>query len=659
MTVVKDPLVEAFRDGRLDEALRLAEEQIAGGAESAELHYLLGLIRCRLGQHGLGAEWLRRAVDANPANDSYRVMLVRSLVDAGRPEEALAAATRPRGISPPELALWHARAEAAQLSGDHEAAAEGWRVLCAARPSDWQAWSNVGQAFAALERWDAAADALGRASQLKPDDAKIRHNFAAALSRLGLHEESASEFQKLVDAAPANASLRLTLARLLADLGRSGEAMAQLDEAAALTVGAAAANEHGYVAMALGQNWREDVSGADVSLSQAEAVGDLALLFERTSRIDALRELLDEAEQADIGREQLAYPAAAVALRDGDAARARELLLAGKSATDAVRWHRLMSKIMDALGDPAAAFEEAKQMNCSVHDFDGWRERGRAYRARIRDLAASMSESWLGSLPQISDTAAGSPIFLVGFPRSGTTLLDTLLMGHPDLSVLEEVHMIGAAETALGGVGELPRKTIAELEQGRAAYLAELDRHLPGASPAQVVDKLPLNMMALPLIYSLFPNARIIFAQRHPCDAVLSGFMQSFVMNEAMACFLTIEDAADLYDAALDVFWRARSHLPQRIHTLVYEELVASPEASLRELVDFLGLEWDARMLDHRATAEARGTIITASYDQVIKPINDRASGRWRRYAGQLEPVLPTLLPWAERLGYTNPSSSA
>jgi hypothetical protein len=225
-------------------------------------------------------------------------------------------------------------------------------------------------------------------------------------------------------------------------------------------------------------------------------------------------------------------------------------------------------------------------------------------------------------------------------------------MGHPDTQVLEEFHMLGAAETMLGNIAHLPDRTPDQLEQARRAYFAELDRHVDRDFAGLVVDKLPLNMLGLPVIHSLFPDARIIFARRHPCDAVLSGFMQSFTLNEAMACFLTIDGAAGLYDAAMSLFSASRDALPVVSHTLVYEQLVADPEAALRPLIDFLGLEWRPELLDHRSTAKARGAIITPSYDQVIQPLSKAPSGRWRRYERELERVLPVLLPWSERLGY-------
>jgi hypothetical protein len=243
-------------------------------------------------------------------------------------------------------------------------------------------------------------------------------------------------------------------------------------------------------------------------------------------------------------------------------------------------------------------------------------------------------------------------VFLVGFPRSGTTLADTFLRGHPDVSVIEEVPILEKAAQSIGGVGNLRAASPDELLSARNGYFAALDSQVGADFAGMVVDKMPLNLLSLPLIATLFPDARIIFAQRHPCDCVLSCFMQGFVLTNAMASFLDIRDAADLYDAAMRLFLQARDQLSLQVHTLVYEDLVRDPAATLRRLTDFLGLTWDAQMLNHQATAARRGAIRTPSYDSVTQPLSRVPSGRWRRYRRQLDPVLPVLLPWAERLGY-------
>ena len=617
----------------------------------AVLQHLLGLVDCREGRLAAGVERLRNAVEAEPDNPAYRVMLVRALNDSGRHEEALAIADPPAGTSPPELALWHARAEAAQALGRHAEAADAWRLLCAARPDDWRAWANYGDALAGLDRWPEAADALRRAFRINPDERPLRQKFASALARAGFFDEAADQLKAMLDAGPEDTGIRLMLSRLLADLGRHEDSMAELDRAARHAVGEAASGEsdRGLIRIALGGS-----EGASVTELQRRSVRELALLLERTNRMDGLRTLLDDAEAAGISREELAYPAAANALRDGDAAEAQRLLALESPDSDPVRQHRLMAKIRDALGDAEGAFAEAEAMNRSVADFAGWVRRGADYRRRLRMLADAVTAEWAADLRPLEPDQRRSPAFLVGFPRSGTTLLDTFLMGHPDTEVLEEFHMLGAAETVLGNVAGLPHRSADQLEQARRAYFAELDRHVDRGFGGLIIDKLPLNMLGLPVISSLFPDAKIIFAQRHPCDAVLSGFMQSFTLNDAMACFLTIEGAADLYDAAMGLFTRSRDALPLAVHTLVYEELVGDPAAALEPLIAFLGLDWRPELLDHRATAKARGAIITPSYDQVVQPLSKAPSGRWRRYEKQLAPALPVLLPWAERLGYAN-----
>jgi Flp pilus assembly protein TadD len=634
----------AFHQGQLDRARELAGAELEQQPGSAPLQHLRGLIDCRAGQMESGVEWLRRASEAEPGNAAFRAMLVRALVDAGRPTDALAAATRPGGTSPADQLLWHARAEAASAAEDHEAAAEAWQLIASANPGDWRAWGNAGNALAALRRWGEAADALARAARLNPGEEPIRRNLASALAEAGRNAEAAAALEPLVASAPTDAPLRLLYAQVLTDLARHDDSLAQFDEAVRLAAGDDAPGG-GLIALAI----KPGETAPD-----PESAGKVAFLLERTNRMDALRDFLEEAEARGIAREQLGYASAAVALRDKNPAEAKRLLLCDEPGDHPARWHRLMAKIADALGDAEGAFESAEAMNRATDDYDSRRERGAAYRQRVRALAETMTPDWAARLSPAGPGERRSPAFLVGFPRSGTTLLDTFLMGHPNAEVLEEVHMLGAAEKVLGDLAVLPQRSKQELESARRAYFEELDRHVDPGFLGLVVDKLPLNMLGLPFIHALFPDARIIFAQRHPVDAVLSGFMQNFVLNDAMASFLDIADAADLYDAAMLAFTAGRDAVPLEVHTLVYEQLVASPEATLRPLVEFLGLEWHSELLDHQATARSRGAILTPSYDQVIEPLSSAPSGRWRRYEKQLAPVLPVLLPWAQRLGYTD-----
>lgn len=634
--------IDAFQRGELDRARAAAEVAVAS-APSPQWQHLLGLIYCRLNDPGTGAEHLLAAVDGEPENLPYRVMLVRALVDAGRPAEALAVATPPSGSSPPELALWHARAEAADSAGAIGEAIEAWGNLCRAGVRDWRAWANFGNALVAAEQWSKAEQAFRRAIEIDPKEPQVRRDLAIACSRQGRENEAADELLKWSEEASADAESRILLSRLLADLGREEESLEQLN------VVLEAATGHPFDESGEGLVAAARTSDGTIRVSLLLEIGRL---MERTNRIPALRRLLEDAEAVGVKPEQLAYPAAALALRDGDPHTAKRLLEHDQPYTDPLRGHRLMARIEDALGDPARAFAEAQAMNQASQDYEKWLSRGPEYIRSVRAVAAAVKPQWAARAKPLDPPARGSPVFLVGFPRSGTTLLDTFLMGHPDAVVLEEVPLVTEAQKSLGEGPDLPDRPRASLERAREAYFAALDGHVPQEFSGLVIDKLPLNMLAPRFIHMMFPDAKFIFAQRHPCDSVLSCFMQPFALTESMACFLKLETAADFYDAAMTLWTRCEELLPLNVHRLVYEELVNDPEAALRPLVQFLGLEWRDELLDHRATAAARGVISTPSYDQVVQPITKKASGRWRRYEKQLEPVLPVLLPWAERLGY-------
>lgn len=633
--------IAAFQRGDLDRAKALTAQQLQQ-APSARLLHLMGLIECRIGRLDSGIDWLRRALEANPDDLAFRVMLARALIDSGRPQEALDVASRPAGYAPAELAMWHARAEAADAAQEWEQSAEAWGVLCIAHPDEWPSWFNRGLALIELRRWPEAVEALSRGVELNPGELPIRRALATALSRAGRFHESADELGRWVEGSPDDVGTRIMFAQLLADLGRQDESNVQLDKAARIA-GAPRFDESAEVLLAIARN----PARHELDLSMLR---DLAQLLERTNRTEALQTLLAAAEREGIERERLGYAAAAAAFRDGHPEEARRILLANPPDPP-VRWHSLMGRVADALGDADTAFAEAEAANRAEQDFEHWRARGQSHLKFVRDLGDAITPDWAARLRPLPNAGA-APAFLVGFPRSGTTLLDTFLLGHPETRVLEEVPIVSAVESALGDMRELPERSPAELKRARDAYVAQLACHTGAGFSGLVIDKMPLNMVAAPYLFSIFPDAPFVFAQRHPCDAVLGCFMQSFAPNAGMACFLEIQTAAQFYDAAMRMWTRSREALSLKVHTVVYEQLVADPEAALRPLIEFLNLEWRDELLDHRATAKARSGIGTPSYNQVTQPLSRAASGRWKRYERQLEPVLPILLPWAERLGY-------
>lgn len=612
--------VDDFKRGELDLA-RQAAERALQEQPSPSWQHLLGLVHCRLGDPARGAGHLRAAVEGEPGNVGFQVMLARSLIDSGQARNVLALPEPGPIHSPATLALWRARAEAAALADETEMAIDSWKRVASAAQRDWSAWNGLANALAAAHRWPNAVEALMNAVKLKPDEAELRRNLAAAFAASDRHEEAVAALEDVEQLSGRSRDTAVARGKSLISLTRFGDAEVAYREA------------------------------LEIQPGDAEATQDLGLLYERTNQLEALSDLLAKASTAGVAEDSLAYLLAVIALRDGKVEEADNKLEAAPVEDDPVRWWRLKARIEDRKGKPAKAFAAMDKMNRATRDFEQWREKGAAYRERLRSLARILVDAG-ADLPRLDQPERRAPAFLVGFPRSGTTLLDTFLMGHRDTQVLEEIHLLGAAEEQIGRVSELPRRSQDDLRRARAAYFREMDQHVPNDFAGLVVDKLPLNMLGAPFMQAMFPEAPILFAQRHPCDAVLSGFMQSFVMNDAMASFLTIEDSADLYDAVMSGWTAICEAFDLPVHTVVYEELVQDPEGSLRPAVEFLGLEWDPNVLAHRETAKSRGAIITPSYNQVTEPLNTRASGRWKKYRKELEPVLPLLLRWAERLGY-------
>lgn len=613
--------VRAFQQGQLVVARELLDRLIAAEGPTPQTDHLLGLIHCRDRDFDPGVDLLSRALMAEPANLSFRLMLARALLDAARPEEAIQIARGGPGGGPARIPFLQVEAEAADRLHDAALAESANREIAKAQPGDWRAWNNLGTALAAQEKWPESAEAMKRAVDLN-DEPSLRERLAAALHAAGQIDEAAVHWRLLVRQCPEHVDARLAL-------GRHMVTLADFDQA-------------------------EEIFRSAIALDPGNttAVQELGLVLERTSRMAELASLVEAAAKTGATDEQLGYLRAALAFRGGNPVEAKQWMSRSKPAGNDARWYRLLAKIEDSLNSPDTAFAAVTAMNQAMAESENWRQRGAAYRQNLRSLARVITPQWAAAIPTLSAGPRRSPAFLVGFPRSGTTLLDTFLMGHPEVRVLEEIHMLGAAELVIGKLADLPSCPASLLERARDAYLDELDRHVEPGFHGLVIDKLPLNVLGGPLIHALFPDARIIFSQRHPCDAVLSGVMQSFVLNEAMAAFLDLYDAADLYDAVMEVWRRTSTFLPLNVHRLVYENLIEDPEPPLRHLLQFLGLGWNDSVLDHQRTAAARGAVSTASYDQVTQPLSRRPAGRWRRYRHIMQPVLPTLLKWAEYFGY-------
>jgi hypothetical protein len=198
-------------------------------------------------------------------------------------------------------------------------------------------------------------------------------------------------------------------------------------------------------------------------------------------------------------------------------------------------------------------------------------------------------------------------------------------------------------------LGKLPSEALDDIRAHYWDRARERARLEPGR---RLVDKNPLNMVLLPLIRRLFPNARIILAIRHPCDTVLSCFLQHFRSDLALLC-RDLNTLARAYSRAFG-FWYAQWPLLRPFsYELRYEQLATDFATQVRKLNLFLELPWHEALLAPGEHARAKGFISTPSYAQVIEPVSNRSVGRWKHYEGHFREVLPILMPWIDRWGYS------
>uniref|UniRef100_UPI00286E56D7 tetratricopeptide repeat-containing sulfotransferase family protein n=1 Tax=Sphingomonas sp. TaxID=28214 RepID=UPI00286E56D7 len=537
---------------------------------------------------------------------------------------------------------------------------EAYEHLVDRLPDDWEAWNNLGNARSGLADHQGSIDALQRALALNPESAPTRVNLARELVALDRLDEAEAVLREAVARDQGDKPATIDLAAVLKRKGLEHEVVEVLAKAVASDPDDAALQmNYGVEARAVRQfEIAENAFNRALSLEPANALAfiNLATMLDHVNREGEIAELISQATTARADTGVIDYLRALDHRRAG---RFREGLAAlgdGLDVGDPSRVEFLRGQFHDRLGETDQAFAAFSQMNELLRaDPSRPEERATAFREAIRANRDLLTPEWMANWREEGEQRdpRPAPVFLIGFPRSGTTLLDTMLMSHPGIEVLEEEPTIREAHRVIPEFADLPGASDERIHQARDAYFA-MAASLTELKPGNLlVDKNPMAMNSLPLIYRLFPDAKVILALRHPCDVVLSCFITNFRLNGGMANFVRLDTTAELYDLSFSFVERAQQHIGMPMHRIVYEDLVANPEANLRALMAFLGVDWQDSLLDHQSTARKREHIKTASYAQVVEPLYTRAAGRWERYRAHLEPVFPVLQPWIEKLGYT------
>ncbi|HCS13117.1 MAG: hypothetical protein COS82_04870 [Zetaproteobacteria bacterium CG06_land_8_20_14_3_00_59_53] len=553
-----------------------------------------------------------------------------------------------------------------------------YKAILAKKPNQPDANYNLGFLAMQTNRPDVALPLFTKALRANPKNPQIQQALAAAKKAAGgqggLHqqlealvnrqqyEEALKLAKEAIDKSPDDAyawHASGTISCLMHDpLG----ALPYLQKALALQPDDAEAhNALGNAMKDLGRldeaeaSYREAIRIKDY----ADPYENLFDLLEQSNQMDKLEAALRGVQQRIPGHPTIPIWQAYVLAGKKENSEAYALLKRVKTSaledSVKVKYHKLLADVAHRLEHYDEAFASYQASNRSIMQL---KENSPCDKTRftrqIDTLLNYFTSARIASWQECSSHRGITPVFVIGFPRSGTTLLDTILRSHSQVTVVEEKPMVDKVVHAFVEKSiDLMRMDDRQCEQLRNIYYQELDKHIsPDDRQHIIVDKMPLNIIYTGIIRKIFPTAKFILVLRHPCDSVLSCFMQTFAMNDAMANFSTLEDSASLYNKVMQLWDRYQNVLDMNVFTIKYEDIIDDNERTLKPLLSFLDIPWDDALTNYQETALKRGNINTPSYNQVIQPLYKSAHGRWKSYQRQMSRCLPVLSPWCDYFDY-------
>lgn len=588
------------------------------------------------------------AASAEPVNETVLLLLGLAQQSNQRIDAAVASFRRLTQLKPQTFEYWNNLAIVARQAGDMHTAEQASLNATGLAPHNADVHYNLGLLYAQQQRWVLARQALLDAAQLEPGFIEARLQAAHACHICGDNSGEEAMLAGATEWPPQPAEQAMILATMLATQGDQQAAFQVLDRAVL-------------------------PAGQDAQIMQWRMAALRAALYERSNQTEraqaALSQLsLEHLDALPIEHHRLRCEAwhahAAVAARLGDTAQAIEL------------YQRVLALTNEADMRANAGFGLASALSKQGRQHEAW-DSAQAAHATQLDIAKDVVPELLveGSQPlaMANDSvshrqhdrwaplsaprSSQSPVFVVGFPRSGTTLLEQMIDAHPDFRSMDERAFVYELTERMKLAGQhypadLTDLTQQNVDQLRSIYANLVRKVLPELGHRRLVDKNPLNMLCLPMIARLFPEARIIMCLRHPCDVLLSCYMQPFRSPAFMVLCSSLERLAHGYVQAFEHWYRHVEVFAPRVLEWRYESVVSRFDEHVLRLGQFLEVSDASPMARFAEHARNKGYISTPSYAQVTQGIHAKAVNRWHAYREMFEPVLPILRPMMERLGY-------
>jgi tetratricopeptide (TPR) repeat protein len=602
--------------GKIDEAVASARAALRSGSANAEAHINLGVLLCDQRRFEEGAAAFTRALAINPTSTTAHFNLGHALREQGKRAEAAAAYRQVIRIMPRSAEAYSCLGALLNEEGRLDEAVAACQRAIRLNPSFAEAYYNLGIAFAAQKHFGHASEAYRKAVEIRPNYAEAHSALGSALRAWGKLDDAVAAYRRAIALKPDFAEAYCNLARALHDQGKSQEAIEALRHGLLLDGNSAEAhNSLGLVLRAVGKlsegraAVEEAIRLAPSSAKYRRHLSEMIHFRSGDSYLTEMERLLREADTLALGERTDLHFALGKAYDD-----------LGRHADAAQHWLQGNALKRREVSYDAAAVDEVFE--------------------RIRDVFA---QDWLEPR-QDAGHPSTIPVFIVGMPRSGTTLVEQILASHPEVFGSGETKHFADAIRKAEETRDALYPDVASTMTGcdfadlGGRYLTEsLRLARPGA--LRVTDKMPSNFLFAGLIHLSLPNAPIIHTVRDPVDTCLSCFSKLFTGELNYTYNLTELGRYYRQYQLLMAHWK-RVLPADRILDVCYEELVEDLEGHARRIVAHCGLEWDARCLSFQ---ENDRPVRTASATQVRQPVYKSSVGRWRPYRAFLAPLLQEL----------------
>ena len=563
-----------------------------------------------------------------------------------------------------------------------------------------------GLSHLAIGAYDKALPILETAAKKEPGNADYSHNLALCYKNMGNNKAATQILLKIIKRNKSYAVAYNTLGSIYSEQGKRKDAIACFKKALAqspdypdarynLAKEYCAQEKYSQALRAiqpvvnsqhLDDSFKQLLADIHIKLDDPEAAEaccaqtpecfyTIAQYYETHSRLDDALRVIEQCMAITGASDKVSYLRAVVLRRKGDLDAALDAAKRvdekGLSIEYQIRLYYELGRIYDKKKNYSRAFDYYTQANKLNEEYSAEiYGQGRALLDYIKQAGMRLSDmdkrqEYFSDNSKSSGIDRPAPLFMVAFPRSGTTLLDQIVDAHSAFSVMEEYPIINdvineAVRITKGGYPDLLDDiSDKQLEKLRRYYFKLVDSQFEYDHSTILVDKLPLNIIEIRLIRRLFPSSKIILSLRHPYDVCLSNFMQHYEPNAAMVHFNSLQGCVDMYEAVMSLWMSYAQHYADlRFHTVKYERLVEDMRKELEKLFDFLGVEWQESVMSFNIHALGRKTLSTPSYQQVTQPLYQSSKYRWRHYKDFIFPVFSRLNSFVEEFAYEVYSSS-